>query len=221
MNYLLHLLFSDPDPDCYVGNLMGDFIKGPLEARQQQFRPEVVRGLKQHRHIDSYAQRSCVFRRSYQRLDSSFGLYRGIMVDLFYDHFAARHWNRFHPQSLSVFAQKIYLILENHPGLVPDFAAIVPRMQQHNWLVAYSHVHTIERALNFISQRAKARDPLHGAILELEGHYKDLEQDCLLFITQAQWWINAQRHTDTPPWTQNNKVNIPDQDSMLIPRPSR
>jgi acyl carrier protein phosphodiesterase len=31
MNYLVHLYLSDPDPMVRLGNLMGDFVKGPLE----------------------------------------------------------------------------------------------------------------------------------------------------------------------------------------------
>lgn len=203
MNYLLHLLFSDPTPDCYTGNLMGDFVKGPLETRPKRFSAEVLRGLKQHRRIDSYTQRSTVFKQSYHRLDSSYGLYRGIMVDLFYDHFAARHWSHFHPQPLPEFAQEIYAILEVHPGLVPAFSAIVPRMRQHNWLAAYTRIETMERALNHISQRAKAHDPLHGAITQLEQNYTALEQDCLDFIAQTLVWIERKRGTRNSPWKQH------------------
>ncbi|MCA1797288.1 MAG: ACP phosphodiesterase [Desulfuromonadaceae bacterium] len=202
MNYLLHLMFSDPTPDCYAGNLMGDFVKGSLEGHSQRFSAGIIRGLKQHRHIDSYAQRSGVFKQSYRRLDSSYGLYRGIMVDLFYDHFAARNWSRYHPQALPDFAHTIYAILANHPGLVPDFATIVPRMQQHNWLVAYMRIQTIERALNFISQRAKAHDPLQSAITQLERNYEALEQDCLLFIEETLKWIAEERYKSNSPWEQ-------------------
>lgn len=179
---------------------MGDFVKGSLVGQNQRFNPGTLRGLKQHRYIDSHAQRSEVFKRSYRRLDSSYGLYRGIMVDLFYDHFAARHWDIFHPQALPDFARTIYAILDTHPGLVADFATIVPRMRQHNWLVAYTRIQTIERALNFISQRAKARDPLHGAITELERNYEALEQDSLQFITLTLEWIEAERCKSSSPW---------------------
>lgn len=200
MNYLLHLLFSDTTPDCYAGNLMGDYVKGSLDGQNQRFSPGVVRGLKQHRRIDSYAQGNGIFKQSYRRLDSKYGLYRGIMVDLFYDHFAARNWSLFHPQALPDFAQTIYAILNTHPGLVTDFATIVPRMQQHNWLVAYTRIQTIERALDFISQRAKARDPLHGAITQLERNYEVLEQDCLQFMEQTLEWIANERCRSTSPW---------------------
>jgi len=221
VNYLLHLLFSEPRPDCYVGNLMGDYVKGPLEAQKQRFSPGILRGLKQHRHIDSFAQRSEIFKQSYQRLDSSYGLYRGIMVDLFYDHFAARNWNFFHHQALPDFAQTIYAILDIHPGLVSDFATIVPRMQQHNWLVAYMRSQSIERALNFISQRAKAHDPLQGAITQLERNYETLEHDCMQFIAQTLEWIAQERHKITSPWGPEGDNSGADQESLFIPRPSR
>jgi acyl carrier protein phosphodiesterase len=200
VNYLLHLLFSDPTPDCYAGNLMGDFVKGPLKGQETHFSSGVLRGLKQHRQIDSYAQVSGIFRQSYQRLDSRYGLYRGIMVDLFYDHFAARHWERFHPRALPDFAQFIYAILDTHPGLVANFAAIVPRMRQHNWLVAYTKIESIERALHHISRRARSSDPLHDAIVQLELNYEALEQDCVDFIVQTLEWVRQERGKSSSPW---------------------
>jgi acyl carrier protein phosphodiesterase len=200
VNYLLHLLFSAPEPDCYIGNLMGDFVKGRLETQRDKFSPGVLRGLQQHRLIDSYAQRSAIFRRSYQRLDPDYGLYRGIMVDLFYDHFAALHWKRFHPQALTEFAPEIYATLKTHPDLVPAFAAIVPRMVEHNWLIAYSRPTGIERALNSISQRASARHPLNGALAQLKLNYTALEQDCLRFIPETLAWIGKERHKSLSPW---------------------
>ncbi len=200
MNYLLHLLLSEPGDDCYVGNLLGDFVKGTLESHARNFSPAVLRGLKQHRRIDSYAQQSKVFKRSYQRLDNSYGLYRSIMVDLFYDHFTARHWQHFHPQPLPDFARDIYTLLSTRTDLPPAFALVATRMREHNLLVAYTETQTIERALNHISARAKAPDPLRDAVTELQRNYTQLEQDCICFIQAAMAWTehhplwNANRH---------------------------
>jgi len=202
VNYLLHLLLSEPEDDCYVGNLMGDFVKGRLESHAQDFAPAVIRGLKQHRRIDSYAHQSAIFRRSYQRLDRSYGLYRGIMVDLFYDHFAARHWQCFHPLPLPDFAHTIYTILGARIDLPPAFAHVAARMREHNLLVAYTHTQTIERALNHISTRARAPNPLHGAITELLRNYTQLEQDCINFIKASMAWTERQ-----PLWN-----NAPDEE---------
>jgi len=198
VNYLLHLLLSEPEDDCYVGTLLGDFVKGTLESHARNFRPAVLRGLKQHRRMDSYAQQNAVFKRSCQRLDKSYGLYRSIMVDLFYDHFAARHWQRFHPQPLPDFARNIYTLLRTRTDLPPAFVPVAARMRQHNLLVAYTHPQTIERALNHISSRAKAPDPLRGAITELHHNYVELEQDCICFIQAAMRWTEQ-----NPLWEQS------------------
>ena len=192
MNYLLHLLFSAPEPDCYVGNMLGDFVKGPLSAHEEAFSTAVLRGIYQHRRIDSFSQQNCVFRRSCSRLNRRYGLYRGIMVDLFYDHFTALNWDRYHSQPLPSFAGEIYSILANRTDLPPEFQAIVPRMRQYNWLVSYAHSTSIAKALANISQRAKASDPLDGAITELHRHYPELEHDCACFIAAATDWIGQQ-----------------------------
>ena len=51
MNYLGHLCLSDDSPECIVGNLLGDFVKGRPEGR---FPPGVVRGIRLHRAIDGF-----------------------------------------------------------------------------------------------------------------------------------------------------------------------
>ena len=53
MNYLVHLYLSDPDPMVRIGNLMGDFVKGRLE--DAPYPPGIIRGLRQHRDVDSYS----------------------------------------------------------------------------------------------------------------------------------------------------------------------
>lgn len=52
MNYLAHLYLAPDDDESLLGNLMGDFVKGPLDGR---FSPGIAAGIRLHRHIDSFA----------------------------------------------------------------------------------------------------------------------------------------------------------------------
>jgi acyl carrier protein phosphodiesterase len=92
MNFLAHLYLSGDDPELLVGNLMGDFVKGRLEGR---FPPGIERGIALHRRIDSFAAGNHNFLLSKRRIEPSFGLYRAVLVDLYYDHFLAIDWNEY------------------------------------------------------------------------------------------------------------------------------
>src|SRR5579885_1141988 len=51
MNYLAHLFLARDDAESLIGNLAGDFVKGPLRDR---FTPGIRDGIMQHRHIDAF-----------------------------------------------------------------------------------------------------------------------------------------------------------------------
>ena len=61
MNYLVHLYLSEPNAECQLGNLMGDFIKGRLDPG---LAPGIRRGIEMHRRVDSFAHHHAAFRRS-------------------------------------------------------------------------------------------------------------------------------------------------------------
>jgi len=187
MNYLMHLYLSDPHPDCLLGNLMGDFVKGRLDDR---FPAEIRRGLCQHRRIDSYAHTHEAFRCSKGRLNSAYGHGRGILVDIFYDHFLARNWPQLSPIPLETFTQNVYLLLrQNHHSLPPGLQRIAPRMIEHDWLVSYRDLGVIGRVLERIATRLNRPIPLEEALKDLKQHYEGLEEDFFRFAREARIFL--------------------------------
>ncbi len=184
MNYLLHLLLSTSDTEHLVGNIIGDFVKGTLH---NQYPPGIIAGLRQHRRLDSFARDNEIFRRSCARIDKQYGRYRPIIIDIFYDHFTAVNWQRYHQQGLEEFAAAIYASLQQRREILPDsFRSILPRMIDKNWLCAYRDPATIKRALSHIGSRITRPNQLHLAASELQRHYTELENDCHIFITAAR-----------------------------------
>jgi acyl carrier protein phosphodiesterase len=175
-----------------LGNLMGDFVKGRLELAD--YPESILFGLKQHRQVDSFANRSSAFQASRQRIDPTFGYFRSIMIDVFYDHFLARSWERHHSIPLAQFAQQVYRTLEKKFDLLPtNLQQIVPRMIRHNWLVSYQNIEIIETVLIRLDQRIKRPTPLAAGLSQLKLHYSELETDCALFISQAQAFLFDKR----------------------------
>ncbi len=184
MNYLVHLFLSDPDPLCRLGNLMGDFVKGPLE---NHWPPAMARGLRQHRRIDAFAQLHPAFHRSKDRIDPAFGHCRGILVDVFYDHLLARHWDRHSGLPLKEFATDIYRSMEAHRTLLPPaLQAVAPRMIAHDWLVSYREPVNVERALGRLAQRLSRPNALADGLPELLRNLPGLTEDCDAFLVDAR-----------------------------------
>ncbi len=185
MNYLVHLYLSDPSPMVRLGNLMGDFVKGRLE--DLPYPPDIIRGLQQHRQVDTYSLHSSVVKISRERIDSRFSYFRGILIDVFYDHFLASNWQQHADGSLEDFAAETYNLLEEYNDILPDgLKGIAPRMTQYNWLVSYREVEVMERALVRIGQRLSRKNPLAEGYGELIKNYDELEQDSANFLATAK-----------------------------------
>ena len=184
MNYLFHLYLSDPAPASLVGSLMGDFVKGRLYDR---FPPDIARAVLLHRQVDSYAATHPAVRRSRQRLDPAFGHYRGVLVDVYYDHFLARFWERYSPEPLAAFARRVYRALEDlSPHIPVGMRPMAERMAAEDWLTSYSREETVGRVLARMAGRLSRPNPLGAGGAELGRHYGGLAADGDEFIRAAQ-----------------------------------
>ena len=103
MNFLFHMLLSGDDDQLLIGNFMGDFVKGGLRDR---FPPRIRQGVQLHRWIDSFAEQHRLFRQSRYSLSPQYGLYRGIMVDLFYDYFLVNSWSAWTDEPFGAFLDR-------------------------------------------------------------------------------------------------------------------
>lgn len=168
---------------------MGDFVKGRLE---QEFTPGILHGLRQHRRVDRFAHTAEAFLRSRSRIDRAFGLYRGILVDLFYDHALALNWPDYSTLALDDFASNIYRIMEARMDLMPEpLRRIAPQMIADNWLVRYREPAAIERALGRVAARLSRPGVLDGAMKQMFLNKEGFEQDCRLFVEAAKRFLKG------------------------------
>jgi len=184
VNFLAHLYLSDGQRDLILGNMIADFISPPMETG---YAKGVIEGIRLHRQIDAFTDSHPVFRRSKSRISSRFRLLKGIMVDLFYDHFLARHWNAYHPLALEDFCEEHYQLLEAHTAQLPErLAYILPYMRSQNWLVSYRDVSGIQEAFRGLSRRISRKNNLAEGVSELRDNYPELEVDFLQFFPELQ-----------------------------------
>jgi acyl carrier protein phosphodiesterase len=180
MNYLAHMLLSDGSPEGLVGNLAGDFMRGvdvsslalPMQA-----------GVLLHRAVDKFTDAHPIVRASRARLPQQWRHYRGVLVDVFYDHFLARDFDDWSPEPLDWFAGRVYRALrEYHEMLPPRLQKAGPAMIEHDWLRAYAHVEGLRVVLQGMSRRAKREVALDDSVACLQAHYAAFESDFKAFF---------------------------------------
>ncbi len=181
MNYLAHCYLAGDTPEDLIGNLMGDFIKGRVD--DQPLPAGVRAGIVLHRKIDVYTDNHRVFNTSRRRLRPEYRRYGGVLVDVFYDHFLARDWERYSGVSLASFSQRVYRILAQHQSLFPEpMQRSVAHMIGTDLLVSYRDPAGVGRALRGIAGRLKRANRLALAITELESNYEALGEDFTVFF---------------------------------------
>ncbi len=182
MNFLTHLFLSDGAPGLLVGNLMGDFVKGRLDGR---FPADIEQGILLHREIDSFAAQNRHFLRSKRRLDPCFGLYRGVLVDLFYDHFLAAHWEDYADVPLSFFISDAWRVVCEYKEFLPDKLQRVMPLLFREWLPSYSNIGGIAAVLHRMSRfRLKRANRLCEGAEALSRHYGGFYSDFQEFFPE-------------------------------------
>lgn len=192
MNYLAHALLAGPDPADRLGAMLGDFVKGPLPGGLPA---PVAAGVKLHRRIDSFADTHPAFNQSRARVSPQRRRYAGIMIDMFYDHLLARHWEEYSGQLLEDFAAEVYALMLAHAELLPPrLRHILPFMQADDWLTSYGSLEAIGAALDRLAEKRLARpNTLGGSVVELETCYGEFERDFLAFFPDAQAYADEFR----------------------------
>jgi len=169
-----------------VGNFMGDFVKGRVG---EGYPPRVRDGILLHRRIDSFAQNHPMFRQSRQRLAPHYGLYRAVLVDLFYDHFLASEWEKWSAESLEGYLERVRKDVEVYLFCFPErLQNLVPHIFE-KLLPSYLEIDGIGTALQRMARRVPRENPLQGGENELLKHYIELRSDFRCFLGDARDFV--------------------------------
>lgn len=187
MNYLAHLYLGDGSAESLIGNLAGDFVKGPVHGTDA-----ISEGIRKHRRIDAFTDSHpsvAAFRRV---LIPEHGHYARVIADVFFDHFLAGSWRDWSDETLEQFVARVFATIDPYAGELPGrLRAVYPWMRDQQWLLSYGHVGGCRQALAGISRRLSRHPQLEGAVHhladsrhELERRFRDFFPDVVAFAAR-------------------------------------
>jgi acyl carrier protein phosphodiesterase len=183
MNHLAHLFLAEPTAESLIGNLSGDFVKGPLGDR---FPPAIAAGIMQHRRIDAFTDSHpsvAAFRRV---LTPEHGHYSRVIADMFFDHFLACRFVEFGGEPLDRFLARTFATIDPHADTLPGMLRVIyPRMRDERWLQSYREVNAIGSALRHMSRRFSRTPQLETAARHLVDSREELEAHFDTFFPQV------------------------------------
>jgi acyl carrier protein phosphodiesterase len=195
MNFLAHLYLSGAYDEIKIGNFIGDFVKGRNLA--ERYGAAIAKGVDHHREIDHFTDHHPIVQESKNRLRPKYRHYSPVIVDVFYDHFLAHKWNDYSDKLLPDFADQTYDLMEKNYSVLPDQVNfMLPYMIKGNWLVNYSKLEGIHRALSGMARRTPYKSKMEEATEDLRLYYSDFENEFNQFFPQLIVFSND--------WLKNN-----------------
>lgn len=182
MNHFAHLFLARPTVESRVGNLLGDFAKG---VKPDALEPEIREGLINHRSVDAFTDQhpevlACKALFSDQRRR-----FAGVALDILFDHYLLRHWERFGEIERSIYINWLYKDLEAGRELMPaPMATVTDRMVSYDWFHAYTDFDTVGKAMDRVAERIRFRNSFEGMIEEVRAHDDELEERFLRFFPE-------------------------------------
>jgi len=187
MNFLAHIYLSGTNDLIKIGNFMADGIRG----KHYDYLPaDVQKGVLLHRAIDTFTDRHPIFRQSTKRLHERYHHYAGVIVDVFYDHFLAKNWQKYSTEKLDVFINNFYQSLrDNYEILTDRTKEMMPPMISANWLWEYQFKEGIARILFQMDRRTKNNSKMQYSVEELQEYYAEFESEFTTFFEDLRTFV--------------------------------
>jgi acyl carrier protein phosphodiesterase len=193
MNWLAHILLSEPNVENRLGNLLGDLVKGKdLDGLNY----DLKRGVRRHYAIDRFTDSHPIVKISKRRIDKEYSKFAGILIDVFYDYLLVKNWAIYSDTIFVDFTAEIYESFQKYSGGIPQSAGqIIEQMVDNDWLTSYQKLSGVENALDRIDRRIRSRMgdkiKLIDAMPILKREAIDLEQDFHSFFPELQQHVQA------------------------------
>ena len=178
MNFLAHSLISleideKENKKTLYANFAGDFYKGLVETIELP--DELKEGVVLHRIIDKISDRNENFLN--ELLTEKFGIFKGIVSDMYIDHFLSKNFDSLFNDNLNNIENKILYNIKINEKFFPDnFKRTFQWLKSEKVMSSYQNITFLERAFYGISQRVRKGEILKSSIIELQKNYNLFEE---------------------------------------------
>jgi len=181
MNFLAHSLISleideKENKKTLYANFAGDFYKGLVETIELP--DELKEGVVLHRIIDKISDRNENFLN--ELLTEKFGIFKGIVSDMYIDHFLSKNFDSLFNDNLNNIENKILYNIKINEKFFPDnFKRTFQWLKSGKVMSSYQNINFLERAFYGISQRVRKGEILKSSIIELQKNYNLFEEKAI------------------------------------------
>ena len=178
MNFLGHSLISleidkNTDKNTLYGNFTGDYYKGVIDRIDL---PKALKeGITLHRTIDKISDRKG--NSLNELLTDKFGIFKGIVSDMFIDHFLSKNFSQLFNKDIEIIEKSILDEVEKNRNIFPkDFDKMFKWLNDRNVMSNYKDIEFLERAFQGLARNIRKGEILNLAATELKKNYNLFEE---------------------------------------------
>ncbi len=187
MNWLAHAYLSKPNIEFRVGNILPDLVS---ITELKTFSGSYQEGILCHKAIDAFTDSHPIVKAGISRFPVNYRRFGGVLTDVFYDHFLAKHWANYSALSLSEFSNGFYADLLTVQGQIPEEIFYkFQRIFTHKIFETYTDISGVEVALGRIDLRLRRPANLAKATEVLEAGYGLYEADFFEFFGELKQYV--------------------------------
>ena len=178
MNFLGHSLISleideNTDKNTLYGNFTGDYYKGVID--RIDLPKDLKEGIPLHRTIDKISDRK--ENSLTDLLTDKFGIFKGIVSDMFIDHFLSKDFSQLFNKDIEIIEKSILDEVEKNRNIFPkDFDKIFKWLNDRNVMRNYKDIEFLERAFQGLARNIRKGEILNLAVTELKKNYNLFEE---------------------------------------------
>ena len=178
MNFLGHSLISieideSTDKKTLYGNFTGDYYKGLVD--RIELSEALKDGIRLHRIIDKVSDRKENYLN--ELLVDKFGIFKGIVSDMFIDHFLSKNFHKLFNKDIKLIEKKILNAIEENRNIFPkDFEKMFKWLNDRNVMSNYKDIDFLERAFEGLARNIRKGEILNLAVTELKKNYNLFEE---------------------------------------------
>ena len=191
MNHLAHALLAGPDPDCRLGGMLGDFVRGAIDPTLGR---GVGHGIALHRAIDSYTDTHDAIVEARALFEPPYRRYAGILIDIWFDHLLARSFDRWSAVPLPSFSGNLRQLLHDRwKELPPALQRFYRYLDARRLPAAYARREMIGEVLAGVGSRLTRSNPLARGLVEISRLETELDAIFARFFPQLRAFAESWR----------------------------
>lgn len=184
-----------------TANVLADYLGrfDPVERMSEPMKERLMPGVRLHREIDRFTDQHPVVAEARNLVSKERRMLGGIIVDIAFDYYLSRHWEKFSDEELESTISRGYatMAMVASTGMSRKTLSLVSKMRARNWLGAYGSLEGQALTFQRVSRMSPAVANLVGAEEDIVRKDREFDACFLEFYPDLQRntseWLKAWR----------------------------